>query len=78
MLTGTLAPFLFSGRRTSATRMSPAVVTASLVQVPCVAILHRILLPVHGSSWRRVRGHQTRNALVLPPASTVAARPLCA
>ena len=38
MLTGTLAPFLFSGRRTSATRMSPAVVTASLVQVQCVKI----------------------------------------
>ena len=32
MLTGTLASFLFSGRRTSATRMSPAVVTASLDQ----------------------------------------------
>ena len=31
-------------------------------------------LPVHGRSWRRSRGHQTHNALVLPPASTVVER----
>ena len=72
-----MVPFPFSCGRTSATFKSPAVVTASLVQVPCVIILHRLHLPVHGSPWRRVRGHQTHNALVLPPASTVAGRPLC-
>ena len=72
-----MVPFPFSCRRTCATFMSPAVVTASLVLVPCVIILHRLHLPVRGSPWRRVRGHQTHNALVLPPASTVAARPLC-
>ena len=72
-----MVAFRFSCRRTSAIFMSPAVVTASFVQVPCVTILHRLHLPVHGSPWRRVRGHQTHNALVLPPASTVAARLLC-
>ena len=70
-------PLPFSCRRTTATFMSPTVVTASLVQVPCVIILHRLHLPVHDSPWRGVRGHQTHNALVLPPASIVAARPLC-
>ena len=72
-----MVPFPFSCGRTSATFKSPAVVTASLVQVPCVIILHRLHLPVHGSPWRRVRGHQTHNALVLPPASTVAGKLLC-
>ena len=65
-----------SCRRTFATFMSPAVVTASLVQVPCVIILYRLRLPVHGSPWHRVRGHQTHNALMLPPASRCKA-PVC-